>query len=140
MADLPELTEQERWLLVECCDVEEDFPQLIYYLHFAFPGLSIWEKYRLAQEVIAGVVGKGVMEVDRIAYEKDSSGHLRIVSVTSVPLDELRRVWDHPLMWDPERVYYASGLLGLGEAALERLAIGPTALGKRVLEELMEGR
>jgi len=41
MADLPELSEQERWLLVECCDVEEDFPQLIHYLHFAFPGLSI---------------------------------------------------------------------------------------------------
>ncbi|HEX5720416.1 MAG TPA: hypothetical protein VF179_29950 [Thermoanaerobaculia bacterium] len=140
MADLPELTEQERWLLVECCDVEEDFPQLIYYLHFAFPGLSIWEKYRLAQELIAGVVGKGVMEVDRIAYEEDSPGRLRIVSVTPVPLDELRRVWDHPLMWDPERVYSAPELLGLSEGSPERLAIGPTALGHRVLEKLMEGR
>jgi hypothetical protein len=53
MADLPELTEQERWLLVACCDFEGKLPQLIYVLHFAFPGHSIWEKYRLAQELTA---------------------------------------------------------------------------------------
>jgi hypothetical protein len=38
---------------------------------------------------------------------EDSPGHLRPVSVTPVPLDELRRVWDHPLVWDREKVYYA---------------------------------
>ncbi len=138
MADLPELTEQESWLLVECCDVEEDFPQLIYYLHFAFPGLSIWEKYRLAQDVIAGVVEKGVMEVMRIAYEEESPGRRRIVSVTPVPLDDLRRVWDHPILWDPQRVYFAPELLGLGEGSPDRLAIGPTPLGERVLEGLFD--
>ena len=91
MADLPELTEQERWLLVEHRDVEGHFPQLIYDLHFAFPGLPIWEKYRLAQELIAGVVGKGVMEVIRIAYVEKPPNRLDPVSVT----------------WDPERVDYA---------------------------------
>lgn len=138
MANLPELTEQERWLLAECCDFEGGFPRLIYDLHFASPGLPIWEKYRLAQELIAGVVGKGVMEVIRVAYVEDSPGHLRPVSVTPVPLDEFRRVWDHPLVWDGERVYNAPELLGPGEASPERFAIQPTALGHRVLEELFE--
>jgi len=135
MADLPELTEQESWLLYECCEVEGNFPQLIYDFHFAFPGLTIWEKYRQAQELISGVVEKGVMEVIRIAYEEESPGYRRIVSSTPVPLDEFRRVWDHPLVWDPERVDYAPELLGFCNASPERFAIESTPLGERVVEE-----
>jgi hypothetical protein len=57
------------------------------------------------------------------------------VSSTPVPLDDFRRVWDHPLLWDPERVDSAPELLGFSEASPERFAIGPTALGNRVVEE-----
>ena len=64
-----------------------------------------------------------------------SPGRLRVVSSTPVPLDDFRRVWDHPLVWDPERVSYAPELLGFSEASPERFAIAPTALGNRVIEE-----
>jgi len=138
MENLPELTEQERWLLGECRDGEEGLPQVILDLHSSYPDLPIGEKYRLAQELIESVVRKGVLEVAQIAYVEESPGYLVPVSARPVSLDELRRVWDHPMIWDRERMYDALDSLRLSQTPLERLVIKPTALGELALGELFE--
>ena len=89
------LTEDERWLLMGLTDFNKSLTELVTDVHFDNVTKSASEKYAIAENLVISLIDKGLIQLSKSKYKKDSGNViclLKLTFVTSTVIDSSKCV------------------------------------------------
>jgi hypothetical protein len=128
-----DLTPDERSFLIESTDFEKQFWELIDHIHWAHEDLPLPEKFAIAQAVAERLLTSGIMRCIVIYYKEVKSGLWDVKKTLHVPNERVFNHWANPHFWGRNA---GAVLLGYDDDGKTTIAIEPTELGERILDEI----
>lgn len=122
-----ELTKEERSLLVELTDFGMPLSEVIADIHFSHPKASISQKYSMAENLVLGVLEKGIVCLCRLTLENTKDNVYEVNSSTIMSIDQVTEHIANPLSW----VQYQEQ----SDKSIS-FELAPTELGEKILDEI----
>lgn len=121
------LTEDERWLLMDLTDFNKSLSELIVDVHFDDVTKSASEKFAIAEKLVISLIDKGLIQLSKSKYKKDSGNVLSLQKSNVLSHSEVLLFMNHPANWmtehglEDDSVYFELSPTELGEKQLDIL-------------------
>ena len=121
------LTEDEKWLLMDLTDFNKSLTELVEDVHFDNLTKSASEKFAIAEKLVTSLMYKGLVQLSKSKYKKDSGNVLCLIKSDVLTRSEVMLFMNHPSNWMSEH--------GLEDDSIY-FELSPTDLGERQLDIL----
>ncbi|MDP5137129.1 hypothetical protein [Rheinheimera baltica] len=121
------LTEDEKWLMMDLTDFNKSFKELVENIHFEHLAKSASEKFAIAEKLVVSLIDKELLQLSRSKYKKDSRGVLCLLKSDVLATSEVIHFMKHPSNWmsdhglEDESIYFELSPTELGEKQLDIL-------------------